>query len=129
MSWTDEIQKRRSEELGHESDDAFYLGPGYFEIPRERYIPLFPNFFCNKTETPEIRLPVLYERQDGRYARNIFELRTWKAKRAMDLLQVGCCLLISQRLAVGAVYWQGLGSMIMCCNGHPCTYIILSLHI
>ena len=45
---------------------------------------------CPKFENPDERHPVIYEQQNGRYARNILELRAWKTRRAVELLQVGC---------------------------------------
>ena len=60
----------------------------------ERYRTEFPSTFCNKYESKDNRYEVLYEKKDGRYAHNILELRAWKARRAIELLQVSCtCLL------------------------------------
>ena len=74
-------------------DDAYILGPGSFQVSEERYKAEFPDRYCHKTENQTVRHTVVYERQDGRYASNVVTLRAWKARRAIELLQVGCCVI------------------------------------
>ena len=85
--------------------DAFYEGPGNFTISADRYKTELPDIFCNKTESKDTRQIVVYERQDGRYAHNILELRAWKARRAVEILQVSCACLFWP----GHHFWQAIG--------------------
>ena len=74
-----------AEEIPHYNE---YLRQGSFEISAEDSRELFGDAICPKFDTQAERHPVIYERQYDRYARNILELRAWKARRAIELLQV-----------------------------------------
>ena len=50
----------------------------------------FVDSICPNFENLDERHPVMYKRQNGRYAHNILELRAWKKRRAIELPQVGC---------------------------------------
>ena len=54
----------------------------------DQSIAVFGDAYCPKYDLPHNRHPVIYERQNGRYAQNILELRAWKARRAIKMLQV-----------------------------------------
>ena len=44
--------------------------------------------WCPKYDTNHSTQPTIYERMGGAHARNILELRSWKAQRALELCQV-----------------------------------------
>ena len=47
--------------------------------------------WCPKYDTNHSTQPTIYERMGGAHARNILELRSWKAQRALELCQVAPC--------------------------------------
>ena len=67
---------------------SYDLTSGRFQMTANQSMAVFGNAYCSKYELPHIRHPVIYERQHGRYAQNILELRAWKAQRAIEMLQV-----------------------------------------
>lgn len=83
-------------------EDAYSLGAGSFlMMTAEQSKAAFGNSICPKFENPDERHPVIYERQNGRYARNILELRAWKTRCAVELLLLAagpCCDLRSQNM-------------------------------
>ena len=54
--------------------------------------------WCPKYDTNHSTQPTIYERMGGAHARNILELRAWKAQRALELCQVAPCPLHTSHL-------------------------------
>lgn len=67
---------------------AYNLTSGHFQMTTDQTIAVFGDAYCPKYDLPHNRHPVIYERRDGRYAQNVLELRAWKARRAIKMLQV-----------------------------------------
>jgi hypothetical protein len=67
---------------------AYDLTSGHFQMTADQTIAVFGDAYCPKYDLPHNRHPVIYERRDGRYAHNVLELRAWKARRAIKMLQV-----------------------------------------
>ena len=44
--------------------------------------------WCPKYDTNHSCMPMIYEAVSGAYARNILELRAWKASRMLEVCQV-----------------------------------------
>ena len=77
--------------IGVASAEQIYAGvswlkPGSYNIRKEHLIS--PDAACAKYEDVDTPHAVNYERQENHFASNIFELRAWKAKRALEVLQV-----------------------------------------
>ena len=45
--------------------------------------------WCPKYDTNHSNMPMIYETFSGAWAQNILELRAWKARRILELCQVG----------------------------------------
>ncbi len=87
-----------------------HLGDKLFEISAEQSRAMFGDYVCPQYETLAARHSVIYERQYNRFARNILELRAWKARRAIDLLQVRC----SSQPIMSSYTWEFSGIFSRC---------------